>query len=541
LPERFLGRTLGKYRIEALLGTGGFAWVYRAFDPDLEIQVAVKVLKPQFAGDADFEERFRREASTAARLRHPNVITIYAVGREDDAVYFAMDYLPQSLAGRLGVMTTLPGPMLVRLGLDVASALGFAHRQGVIHRDVKPDNILFDEHGNAVVADFGIARAVAAHAAETGTALVVGTPHYFAPEQARGKPLDGRADLYALGVTLYRAAAGVLPFPGDDWYEIAKQHVEVEPADVRTHNPAISAELARVIHCCLEKDPADRFATAEALHEALSAVPERGESSSGGRTVAVPALDRIWTTTGMTARRRRLRRRVLAGAAVLAVSAGAGAIVLARGGLAPASAAAPGTRAPGVGAIGALAGDSALRLPDTAEVLAVPPAADTADSARPAPPARAALTVTARGAQISVNGRQQGSDRWTRRDLVPGRFVVRAELPGAGACPSARVEQVIDLEGGEDRTLSLAPVGCGQLELNVMVGDRPITPERAGRYAVSGPRGARDGDVPLAAPLALQAGTYRLVVTAPNCGRFDDSVVVATNRSTPVRIGLICP
>ena len=543
MPERHLGRTLGKYRVEALLGTGGFAWVYRAFDPDLEIPVAVKVLKPQFAGDPDFEERFRREASTAAKLRHPNVVTIYAVGREDDAVYFAMDYLPQSLAGRLGVMPRLLGPMLVRLGLDVASALGFAHRQGVIHRDVKPDNVLFDEHGNAIVADFGIARAVATHAAETGTALVVGTPHYFAPEQARGRPLDGRADLYALGVTLYRAAAGVLPFPGDDWFDVARHHVETEPADVRSHNPAISVELARVIHRCLEKAPADRFPTAEALQEALAAVPDRGDASSGGRTMAVPALDRIWTTTGMTARRRRIRRRVLLAGAVLIPLAG-GAVALARSELTPARAADP-TDA-------SVRPDSGLlvRPADTVPVLpgstvvAVPPSIGTADTVdRPPVPTQATLTVVARGAAISVNGRSQGTDRYVGRRLAPGSYRVRAELPNAPAgCPSAQREEIVALDAGDDDTLTLAPVGCGQLVFRGTVGERdPINAGLSASYLVQGGDEAREGELPASAPLTLPAGVYRVSVRAPRCTPFDaEGVRVTASAITNVRFSLIC-
>ncbi|HTD62602.1 MAG TPA: serine/threonine-protein kinase, partial [Gemmatimonadaceae bacterium] len=257
MPERYLGRTLGKFRIDAVVGSGGFAWVYKAFDPELEIPVALKVLKPQYAGDEKFESRFRREASTAARLRHPNIIKIFAVGKDQDAVYFAMDFLPQGLPDRLEVIPTLPEPVLIRLGIDVASALGFAHREGVIHRDIKTDNILFDEHGNAIVADFGIARAVSNYAQQTGTNMVVGTPQYFSPEQARGLTLDGRADLYSLGVTLFRSATGVLPFTGEDWYEIARQHVEDRPAKPRSLNPSLSKGMERIILTCLEKDPGD--------------------------------------------------------------------------------------------------------------------------------------------------------------------------------------------------------------------------------------------------------------------------------------------
>ena len=250
MPERHLGRTLGRYRVDELVGSGGFAWVYRGYDPELDIPVALKVLKPQFAGDEAFEQRFRREASTAARLRHPNIIKIYAVGREGDAVFFAMDYLPNGLADRLEVTNVLPEEMVIRVGMDVASALGFAHREGVIHRDIKVDNILFDPHGNAVVADFGIARAVSGYTGQTGTNMVVGTPQYFAPEQARAKPLDGRADIYSLGVTMFRAATGSLPFGGDDWYEIARQHVEDPPPVPREVNAALTEGFSRLTRHC---------------------------------------------------------------------------------------------------------------------------------------------------------------------------------------------------------------------------------------------------------------------------------------------------
>ena len=161
-------------------------------------------------------QRFEREAQAAGQLRHPNIVKIYAVGRDGDAVYFAMDFLPSGLADKLESVPFLPEEFVVRVGIDVARALGFAHREGVVHRDIKVDNILFDSHGNAVVADFGIARAVSDYTNQTGTNMVVGTPQYFAPEQARAKPLDGRADIYSLGVVLYQLLAGRLPFVGDD-------------------------------------------------------------------------------------------------------------------------------------------------------------------------------------------------------------------------------------------------------------------------------------------------------------------------------------
>ncbi|HEY8312344.1 MAG TPA: serine/threonine-protein kinase, partial [Gemmatimonadaceae bacterium] len=216
MPERYLGRHLGRFRVDSNVGSGGFAWVYKGYDPELDIPVAIKILKPQYAGEEAFETRFRTEAATAAKLRHPNIIRILAVGREDTAVYFVMDYLPTGLDDRLRIMGTLPEMLLIRMGMDVAAALAFAHREGVIHRDIKTDNILYDDHGNAIVADFGIARALSGYTEQTGTNMVVGTPQYFSPEQARGQTLDGRADIYSLGVTLFKAATGVLPFQGED-------------------------------------------------------------------------------------------------------------------------------------------------------------------------------------------------------------------------------------------------------------------------------------------------------------------------------------
>ncbi|HSA54333.1 MAG TPA: protein kinase [Gemmatimonadaceae bacterium] len=344
MPERYLGRTLGKYRVESLLGSGGFAWVFKGYDPELDIPVAIKVLKPQFAGDGTLVERFRREASTAAKLRHPNIIKIYAVGREGDAVYFVMDYLPGGLADRLEATPHLPEDYVVRIGIDVARALGFAHREGVIHRDIKVDNILFDTHGNAVVADFGIARAVSGYTHQTGTNMVVGTPQYFAPEQARAKPLDGRADIYSLGVTLFRSVTGRLPFEGDDWYEIARQHVEEPPPSPRSINSAVSGEFDRLLLRCLAKTPEERPATGEqladdlerilALHRDPSASRTLTMASTGGTTVIAP----VASLTKGPVRRVTSARVLVPGALVVAGLVAAGVLVfgsLSDGGASP--------------------------------------------------------------------------------------------------------------------------------------------------------------------------------------------------------------
>ncbi|MCU0616334.1 MAG: serine/threonine protein kinase [Gemmatimonadaceae bacterium] len=299
MPERLVGHTLGqRYRLTRLIGSGAYAWVYEAYDAELELAVAVKVLRPEHTGNATSEARFRREATTAARLRHPNIVTIRDVGRSDDATWVVMDLLPGALARRLQVSDALPEPEAVRLGLDVAAALAAAHTAGVIHRDVKPDNILFGASGEAVVCDFGLARALEGGADLSATNQVVGTPHYFSPEQARGESLDGRSDLYALGVTLFRVATGRLPFEGTDWYAVARQHIDNDAPDPRSIAPHLSPGFAAIISRLLAKRPEQRYATALDLASALAALPTAPASGTAwiagaaATTSVTPALAR---------------------------------------------------------------------------------------------------------------------------------------------------------------------------------------------------------------------------------------------------------
>src|SRR5687767_7529414 len=242
-----------------------------------------------------------------------------------------MDYYPTGLAERLEVVNCLPEELVVRVGVDVAQALGYAHREGVIHRDIKVDNILFDTHGNAVVADFGIARAVSGYTNQTGTNMVVGTPQYSAPEQARAKPLDGRADLYSLGVTLFRAATGRLPFEGEDWYEIARQHVEEPPPLARTVNPALSSEFEAIVLQCMAKTPDERPATGEVLADTIEGLLQSRRDPSSANTVTI-----LTTPTSSGARipskpvaQPVATRRLWSGAAIAAVLVAAVAAVFA--------------------------------------------------------------------------------------------------------------------------------------------------------------------------------------------------------------------
>ncbi|OLD03829.1 MAG: hypothetical protein AUI99_03980 [Gemmatimonadetes bacterium 13_1_40CM_3_69_22] len=257
-PTDLVGRTVGPLRLERLLGQGGFAWVFAGREPD-GTPVAVKVLKPRYAGDPQFESRFRNEAETAAKLQHPNIIRIRFVARAGGYVYFGMDLCADSLGARIAREGPLPEAAILRLAADVGKGLGFAHGQGVIHRDLKPDNILIRSDGSAVISDFGIARAVSGYVASTGVNMTIGTPQYLSPEQAQGRPLDQRLDFYALGVTLFKAATGEVPFASTDWFELARMHVERPPPSLRKRRPELSKHFERVVMKCLAKHPDDRY------------------------------------------------------------------------------------------------------------------------------------------------------------------------------------------------------------------------------------------------------------------------------------------
>jgi len=231
--------------------------------------VAVKVLKPRYAGDPQFESRFRNESETAAKLEHANIIRIRSVARTGEHVYFAMDLCADSLGARLAREGPLPEDVILRLAGDIGAALEFAHQQGVIHRDLKPDNVLIRSDGAAVLTDFGIARAISGYTASTGVNMTIGTPQYLSPEQAQGRPLDQRVDFYALGVTLYKAATGEVPFSATDWFELARMHVEDPPPSPRRKRPELSKRFERVVLKCLAKHPDDRYGTAAELRADL--------------------------------------------------------------------------------------------------------------------------------------------------------------------------------------------------------------------------------------------------------------------------------
>ncbi len=267
-PQHLIGRQLGGYEVTDLIGQGGFAWVFKGRTAGGG-DVALKVLKPRYSGDRQFESRFQNESELASRLRHPNIVTIHEVGHAQGLTFLAMEYYPESLASMLARTDPLPESLLVGMAIDICDALEFAHGEGVIHRDIKIDNIMFRTNGSAVLTDFGIAKAASGHGTRTGANMTIGTPHYVSPEQAQGRKLDGRSDIYALGVTLYRAATADLPFRSSDWFELARMHVEERPTSPRKLQPGISKRLERVIMKCLAKHPDDRYESAASLKEEL--------------------------------------------------------------------------------------------------------------------------------------------------------------------------------------------------------------------------------------------------------------------------------
>jgi eukaryotic-like serine/threonine-protein kinase len=266
------GNTLvdSRYRILRRIGSGGMADVYSAEDTHLGRQVALKVLHRRFAQDQEFVERFRREASAAAGLQHPNVVNVFDRGRHDGTYYIAMEHLPgRTLKEIVESEAPLAQERVVDVGLQILQAAGFAHRHGVIHRDFKPHNVIVDDRAHAKVTDFGIARAGASEMTETGS--IMGTAQYLSPEQAQGHAVTATSDLYSIGVMLYEMLAGRLPFEGESAVSIALKHLSEPPRPISQLRPDVHPALESVVMAALAKDPARRWQTAEDFGEALAA------------------------------------------------------------------------------------------------------------------------------------------------------------------------------------------------------------------------------------------------------------------------------
>src|SRR6266511_1503525 len=278
----------GRYRIVRKLGTGGMANVYLAEDEVLGRRVAIKILNDRHAGDDQFVERFRREAKNAASLSHPNIVSIYDRGEAEGTYYIAMEYLD----GRsLKELIVARGPAPIHLAVDytrqILAAMRFAHRHGIVHRDIKPHNVLVDGEGRLKVTDFGIARAGVSQMTEAGS--IIGTAQYLSPEQAKGAPVDQTSDLYSVGVVLYELLTGVVPFSGDTPVEIAMKHLSAIPEPPSVKRAEVPRDLDLVVMRALAKDPTERYHSAEEMDADLRRV-SRGVAISPATEEAATAI-----------------------------------------------------------------------------------------------------------------------------------------------------------------------------------------------------------------------------------------------------------
>jgi serine/threonine protein kinase len=290
-----VGKTVAeRYELEELIGHGGMSSVYRAHDSLLERYVALKVMHEQYSEDEDFVERLKREARSVAQLQHPNIVTVIDRGEQDGRQYIVFEYIDGE---NLKELVVRKGRLEVRVALeiaiDIARALGFAHEHGLVHRDVKPQNVLLNGDGRAKVTDFGIARSLDVEHSVTQTGTVLGTSNYIAPEQASGKHVDQHSDVYSLGVVLFEMLTGEVPFPGESFVAVALKHVNEPPPSVLDVRGDIPLRVAEAVDRALEKDPRRRFPGMDAFAAELEACLAELDRGDGEVTMVVPSARRL--------------------------------------------------------------------------------------------------------------------------------------------------------------------------------------------------------------------------------------------------------
>src|SRR5215208_3606478 len=304
-----------RYRIDAVVGSGGMSTVYRAFDTVLERQVAIKLMHREMSSDSDQLERFRREARAVAQLNHPHIVGVIDAGEDDQTPYIVFEYVEgETLKDRIRRLGSLPVPEAVAYAIEIARALGAAHERQIVHRDVKPQNVLIDEEGTAKVTDFGIARTMTEEGL-TADGRVLGTTDYVSPEQALGHAVGPQSDLYSLGIVMFEMLTGDVPFSGENQVAVAMKHVREELPDVQLRRPEVSSALAAVVDRATAKDLDRRYGSDRALIADLEDVLGIETARSGQATGEATAVLR----TLPPGARRRLPWRVLHPARIVAV------------------------------------------------------------------------------------------------------------------------------------------------------------------------------------------------------------------------------
>ena len=284
----------GRYRLDARIGAGGMSTVYLGFDQTLEREVAVKVMHREISEDSDQLERFRREARAVAQLSHPHIVTVIDAGEDDNRPYIVFAYVNgETLKQRIERCERLPISEAVAYAIEIARALGFAHQRHIVHRDVKPQNVLIDPEGTAKITDFGIARTLDQEGL-TADGRVLGTTDYVSPEQALGHEVTGQSDLYSLGIVLFEMLTGDVPFRGDNQVAVAMMHVRDEIPDVQIRRPEISSTLAAIVDRATAKDLQERYRDdqemIEDLEEALAVETARAGGATGEATTVIRSL-----------------------------------------------------------------------------------------------------------------------------------------------------------------------------------------------------------------------------------------------------------
>jgi eukaryotic-like serine/threonine-protein kinase len=284
----------GRYRLDAQIGSGGMSTVYKAFDANLERRVAIKLLHREIASDSDQLERFRREARAVAQLSHPHIVGVIDAGEDEGRPYIVFEYVEgQTLKERIRALGRLPVDESIAYAIEIARALGCAHSHDIVHRDVKPQNVLIDAEGSAKVTDFGIARSLRDDGL-TADGRVLGTTDYVSPEQALGHDVDGQTDIYSLGVVLYEMLTGDVPFHGENQISVAMKHVREDLPDIQVVRPEVSATLAAVLDRMTDKSLEHRYADVPSLvadlEEALAIEAARSGTSTGEATAVIRTL-----------------------------------------------------------------------------------------------------------------------------------------------------------------------------------------------------------------------------------------------------------